>query len=849
MSLPRQIRRAPGVFAAALLFALPVCLAEAAEASATSSSAFERSPAVPGQTGLGTPTQSPPRTSPGQSLSASLPPYRTNPTAEDLAEARRLLAAAQAEQARLEAARTAAALRLTATRSRYEEATAQVSAAQARLAEADAALQAAVAQLSSATTDVEDRVARLTAAQSEVAAARSALTAAQSTEESRLAAVRSAGVAHSAALSAESDAESEVADAAAGLSAAREAYDTDLIPDPTWIAPTYQKENTRSVPYTEVQTVRTLVPHTTTWIDTQTIPNLLFNSALTNTEGWSGVYAGWQGSSPSLIDNQVTFSYTNQSVSQGLFSGPFQNATLTLSADWKNDDLNRGMVDTYSMTVEARDVNQNPVGTATYTSTGSHDWQSRSVTLQATGPVSYITVTFTGIDSGFWYGTYGPTFKNPTLSVTHGQEVTETTYEEVITYEEVTKYHEETYYTTELVLTEGTVQVAIDEGGSATFTAPEGATFTYGNLRYEAKDRPECGVDIFPSVQGRSTVTIEASNGVWGDPCGGWYKHVVGTLSYLGQPTAPLVHDPQLLPAVTLAETRLTAAETALSTARSTVALAAEQLTEATALATAATSTRTAAEQVVTERVTVQESVAQEVAVAETALTAVQAQKVEAETVFTTAQETVATAASTHAAVTTELESAAAQETTVVEQLSAVVAAVETRETEVVAIETELAKPEPVEPEPGSPDLPENLSADNLMTVDLTAVDPSELSDAQVEQLQEAALETFLTAEQSSPEYEQALDALYLAAEADDIVLDPALAAIPGLAAATELLNFFGNAGADMSPKVREESKKIVVTAVVAAGVAVQAAAGAATSAAVSAGGSGGSTGSRRIGK
>jgi hypothetical protein len=89
------------------------------------------------------------------------------------------------------------------------------------------------------------------------------------------------------------------------------------------------------------------------------------------------------------------------------------------------------------MTVEARDINQNPVGSATYTSTGSHDWQNKSVTLQATGPVSYITVTFTGIDAGFWYGTYGPTFKNPVLSITHGQEITETT------------YTEETYYTTE----------------------------------------------------------------------------------------------------------------------------------------------------------------------------------------------------------------------------------------------------------------------------------------------------------------------------------------------------------------------------------------------------------------
>lgn len=169
---------------------------------------------------------------------------------------------------------------------------------------------------------------------------------------------------------------------------------------------------------------------------------------------------------------------------------------------------------------------------------------------------------------------------------------------------------------------------------------------------------------------------------------------------------------------------------------------------------------------------------------------------------------------------------------------------------EVEQLLTKEPDPEPEPPvEEGSKEIPADLSAENLMEVDLTKVDPTELTEAQAEQLVEAALETFETAEQGSPEYEQALDALYLAAEQDDIELPAELAAIPGLQAATELINFFGNAGADMSPKVREESKKIVVTAVVAAGVAVQAAAGAATSAAVSAGSSTGSSGSRRTGK
>ena len=140
-------------------------------------------------------------------------------------------------------------------------------------------------------------------------------------------------------------------------------------------------------------------------------------------------------------------------------------------------------------------------------------------------------------------------------------------------------------------------------------------------------------------------------------------------------------------------------------------------------------------------------------------------------------------------------------------------------------------EPGPIETEEeliaSAEELPEELSTEELMQVDLEQIVATELSEAQVEALIEAALETFETAEQGSPEYEQALEALFVAAQADDIVLDEALAAIPllgdVLGGATELINFLGNAGADMSPQVREDSEKIVVTAVVAVQAALSA--------------------------
>ena len=148
--------------------------------------------------------------------------------------------------------------------------------------------------------------------------------------------------------------------------------------------------------------------------------------------------------------------------------------------------------------------------------------------------------------------------------------------------------------------------------------------------------------------------------------------------------------------------------------------------------------------------------------------------------------------------------------------------------------------PEPVEPEPSPEptpseeepitsveDLPEEITPEVLMAIDLEEIVPTDLSEAQVEALIEAALETFETAEQGSEEYVQALEALFVSAQADDIVLDESLAAIPllgdVLGGALETLNFLGNAGADMSPQVREQSEKTVIASVIVTQIALSA--------------------------
>ena len=535
------------------------------------------------------------------------------------------------------------------------------------------------------------------------------------------------------------------------------------------------------------------------------------------------------------------------------------------------------------MTVEAKDINQNTVGSATYNSTGAHDWDRKSVSLTATGSVSYITVSFSGIDNGFWYGIYGPHFKNPTLQISHGQMVTETTYEEVITYEEETYYTYETYYTTEPLLIEGTLNVKINEGGQATFNAPAGAVFVSSNLRYEAIDRPTCGTDISPQLNGLSTITIQALNSVWGDPCGGWQKHITGTLTYLGQPTAPLIKDPSLLPALEEAQATYDLALTTKQQAELTSDTKSSELNNAVSAYDIALSNKqvtdeelSSAQSVMNSVVTIQsdsqtlyntELAKQEVletskaearnsvSTATQAVTTAQAEvdvKTQAVATAQSVKDTTfqnlsteqgnLTAASSSESVALATKSEAEDTVVIKQQLASTSIATASTKAEVISfteVETTIETPA----EEGSKEIPAELSAENLMEVNLEEVDPTELTEAQAEQLVEAALETFLTAEEGSPEYEQALDALYLAAEQDDIELSPELAAIPGLAGAVEVLNFLGNAGADMSPKVREESEKVVVATVVAAGAAIQSAAAAASTASAPSGGS------RRIGK
>jgi hypothetical protein len=658
------------------------------------------------------------------------------------------------------------------------------------------------------------------------------------------------------------------------LEVAQDNYDNNLIPDPDWTAPTYQKENIRTVENTRTVEVRTQVP-TTTMIATGGVLAEVFNR-----NGYNNAPPmPYSGETPIYSTTVSTIDF-NWGSGQVLDSGRSEDVIVRFTGNL--------LVPTdgwYQFYTPADDGTRlNIAGMEVI-----DDWFDKGGGGSISDPVwirAGIFYPFTlhyyenggGASVGFY--TYSPQqgFNLvPTTWIGRSAEQ-QTTYEEVITYEEETYYTYETYYTTELVTTEGTINVDIGEGGQATFTAPAGAVFISANLRYESYNDPSCGADVSQALQAGVTstlsqITLSADNSIWGDPCGGQVKHLVGTLTYLGQPTAPLIKDPALLPAVQQAQetydvawdvwnstqnlyeakvsTRDSASSdlddyrTTFNEAEASKSSAQSQLNVETAELARLTTLNEEAQTKLVEATQVEATASQQKV---EAVTKVEATSLEVsaatEELATTTEEAVATEVSLNAAT---LKVAEAQKVnddrtkTLVTTYETAVTKTEVVTEDVKTAPTDLIPEPPVEE--GSKEIPAVLTAENLMDVNLEAVDPTELTEAQAEQLVAAAMETFETAEQGSEEYEQALDALYLAAEQDDIVLDPALAAIPGLAAATELVNFFGNAGADMSPKVREESEKIVVTAVVAAGAAIQSAAAAASTASAPSGGS------RRIGK
>jgi hypothetical protein len=167
---------------------------------------------------------------------------------------------------------------------------------------------------------------------------------------------------------------------------------------------------------------------------------------------------------------------------------------------------------------------------------------------------------------------------------------------------------------------------------------------------------------------------------------------------------------------------------------------------------------------------------------------------------------------------------------------------------EIPPVSPPVVEPPKVTP-PQVPVAPVESSLPPIATVDPSTINPQVLTTKEVAQLQEVAIQTLATVAEDSPQYQQALEQLAVAAKADDILVDPQIASVPVIGAVavgvTNAINAIGNIGADMSPAHRATAKKEVVAAVIVTQVATTAA-GIATQAAASAAAGAGSASIRR---
>jgi hypothetical protein len=479
----------------------------------------------------------------------------------------------------------------------------------------------------------------------------------------------------------------------------------------------------------------------------------------------------------------VQFSYTWGSASK---SYPVQDYVQNVQFDInvRNDITNKiggngEVFDSYRIRLEVIDAGA-VVDTVVYEELRTkHINSPRTVASTYSGHVDSVNVTLEGIDNGFWGGYYGPIMCGPALAVSLQPQSTPTSTPATPTPTDTpvepsptpTVVPESTPTDSPTPQQPGFPQNSVygtaDEGWDLTLTAPEG--YKFDSVYFASYGVPQdytaqwCHAEV--SVQkveevflGNTTGTIASSNGVFGDPCGGTYKHLQVILTYVldGPVVVPQPEVPQPEPQPT---------------------------TEPT----------------------VPPVVPSEPTPTPTPLPS--------ETSSPTPEPTI---------------SPTPEPTPTVEPTK--VATPTPTPTEHPSTPTPTSSPEP-DPEPLPSTAPEEV------VTELLSVPVDELTTEQVDALVAAALETFQTAEQGSAEYNQALEALAVAAQADDPEVPAELAAIPLLgnaaAAVLDTFNALGNVGADMSPQVREEAKKTVIASVIGVQAAVNAV-GAATTVAAS---------------
>jgi hypothetical protein len=473
----------------------------------------------------------------------------------------------------------------------------------------------------------------------------------------------------------------------------------------------------------------------------------------------------------------VVFSYTWGSASKSYpVNADIQGIQFNINVE--NDTTNKigwggEVFDSYSIQMDLINAGV-VVDTVNYSEDHTkHVMQPRQIGIGYTGHVDSANITLSGIDNGYWGGYYGPIMCSPWIDVLGTTQPTSSSTPEPPqspTPEASASPEPSTTPTIEPSPTStpqdtpsptatatptptvpsNSISGDANEGWDLTLTAPEG--YVFDSVYFASYGVPEnyttqwC--DASTSVQkvaevfiGQTTGTIASNNAIFGDPCGGTYKHLQVTLTY--KPIVPIVV-PTPVPPVTPDPT-----PSPTPTPEPVVPIPDPQPSKT------------------------------EEPVAPTP----------------TPQPTV------------EPSPSPTREPT----------PAPTQTTQPVIVPTpNVPSPTPT-PEPSK--TPEPVA----LITHIASVDPASLSKEEVVALVSAANSVLAVADQGSPVYEQALQALAVAAVADDPQLPPALEAVPGAAQVLATFNALGNVGADMAPQVRQAAKKTVIASVIGVQAAVSA--------------------------
>lgn len=197
---------------------------------------------------------------------------------------------------------------------------------------------------------------------------------------------------------------------------------------------------------------------------------------------------------------------------------------------------------------------------------GGYTNVSLSINAESVGPgwseISSIRLTVGGKDGEFWAGNYGPSIESASLKL-DGEELLQNAEFSKGTQDWTSSVGWQTCHGTQgdkpcstlasrtgnanYTLSENMVWAEADEGWNLSVSAPDGGTFTrvvfssYGNPSGTTGQYSQgwCHAEnsilkVSQALVGNSSGTIGASNGLFGDPCGGTYKRLYVVLEYTG---------------------------------------------------------------------------------------------------------------------------------------------------------------------------------------------------------------------------------------------------------------------------------------------------------------------------